>query len=39
VILAQTNVGAGVEFGATLTDQNVTCDNGLTTETLHAQTL
>src|SRR5690554_2935554 len=39
VILAQTNVGAGVEFGATLTDQNVTCDNGLTTETLYAQTL
>ena len=39
VILADTNVGAGMDVGASLTNQNVASQHELTVSTLHAQTL
>jgi hypothetical protein len=39
VILAAANIGAGVELGATLTNQDVASQNFLTTETLNAKAL
>src|SRR5687767_14908206 len=39
MILADTDIGAGVELGAALADQNVAGDHDLLAELLHAQPL
>ncbi len=38
VVTAATNVGASVEFGTTLTNDDATCQNCFTAETFYAQT-